>query len=86
MRVPETPTDIGEARKRRAEILQQYNQSLDGLVDTFEAGWRAVWAKECKRKGEVVPFEKWFFATDENGDCPFEIAGGYFRGPTPHDE
>jgi hypothetical protein len=70
------PVDLGEARKRRAEILEQYRH--DGFVDKFEAGWRDLWAKECERKGETIPFEDWFFATDENGDCPFEIAGGWF--------
>jgi hypothetical protein len=76
------PVDINEARKRRAEILQQYSEPFDGLVDTFEAGWCAVWADVCKQKGETIPFEKWFYATDENGDCPFEIAGvGIRTGP-----
>jgi hypothetical protein len=69
------PVDISDARKRRAEILQQYSEPLDGFVDTVEAGWRAVWADVCRKKGETIPFEEWFYATDENGDCPFEIAG-----------
>jgi hypothetical protein len=71
------PVDISEARKRRSEILQQYSEPFDALVDHFEVEWRAVWAKVCKQKGETIPFEEWFFATDENGDCPFEIAGVY---------
>jgi hypothetical protein len=58
------PVDISERRKHRAEILQKYSEPIDGLIDTFEAGWRAVWADE-----------EWFYTTDENGDCPFEIAG-----------
>ncbi len=69
------PVDISEARKRRAEILRQYSDPFDGMVDNFEAGWRAVWTDVCKEKGKTVPFEEWFYATDENGDCPFEIAG-----------
>jgi hypothetical protein len=69
------PVDISEARKRRAEILQQYSDPFDGLIDNFEAGWRAVWADVCREKGTTIPFEEWFYATDENGDCPFEIAG-----------
>jgi hypothetical protein len=72
----EDPVDINEARKRRAEILEQYRKNG---VSSFEAGWRAVWADECKRRGETIPFEDWFYATDENGDCPFEIAGGWFK-------
>jgi hypothetical protein len=76
------PVDIHEARKRRAEILQEYGgDPFDGIVDSFEAAWRAVWADVCRRKGETIPFEEWFYATDENGDCPFEIAGvGISRG------
>ena len=71
----DNPADISEVRKRRAEILEQYNDSVDGLLDNFEASWRAVWADVCRKKGETIPFEEWFYATDENGDCPFEIAG-----------
>jgi hypothetical protein len=69
------PVDISERREHRAEILQKYSEPIDGLIDTFEAGWRAVWADECKRRGKTIPFEEWFYITDENGDCPFEIAG-----------
>jgi hypothetical protein len=54
------PVDINEARKHRAEILQQYGDPFDGFVDAFEAGWRAVWADVCKRKGKTIPFEEWF--------------------------
>lgn len=71
----DTPVDISEARKRRAEILQQYSEPIDGFFDNFEASWRAVWADVCKKKGKTIPFEEWFYATDENGDCPFEVAG-----------
>jgi hypothetical protein len=28
-----------------------------------------------QKKGKTIPFGEWFYATDENGDCPFEIAG-----------
>jgi hypothetical protein len=38
---------------RRAEILEQYTNSFDGFIETFEAAWRAVWAEECKQKGET---------------------------------
>jgi len=76
------PIDISEARKRRAEILEQYSEPFDALVDTFEAGWRAVWTDVCKRKGKTIPFEEWFYATDENGDCPFEIAGVGIASPS----
>jgi hypothetical protein len=78
--------DMTEARKRRAEILQQYREPFDAFCDSFEAGSRAVWADVCKQKGETVPFEQWFYATDENGDCPFEIAGAHIRGIAPRDE
>jgi hypothetical protein len=84
------PVDIGEARKRRAEILEPYNESsFDGFLERFEAGWRAIWADECKRKGKTIPFDEWFFTEDENGDSPFEVAGmwPWHRGtgavPTP---
>jgi hypothetical protein len=75
MTIDKGPVDISEARKRRAEILRQYGDPVDGVLDTFEAGWRAVWADECEKMGKTIPFEEWFYATDENGDCPFEIAG-----------
>jgi hypothetical protein len=55
--------------------LEQYKDSVDGLLDNFEAEWRAVWTDVCRKKGKTVPFEEWYYATDENGDCPFEIAG-----------
>jgi hypothetical protein len=66
--------------------LQQYKEPFDAFCDSFEAGWRAVWADVCKQKGETVPFEQWFYATDANGDCPFEIAGAHIRGTAPRDE
>jgi hypothetical protein len=69
------PVDISEARKRRAEILQQYSDPLTGMQTTLEAAWRVVWADVCKEKEKTIPFEEWFYATDENGDCPFEVAG-----------
>lgn len=75
MATDKDPADISEARKRRAEILRQYSDPLYGLLDDYEAGWRAVWADVMQRKGKTIPFEEWFYATDENGDCPFEIAG-----------
>jgi hypothetical protein len=71
----EGAVDISKARKRRAEILQPYSDPFDGFVDQFEAEWRAVWTETCKRNGKTISFEEWFYATDENGVCPFEIAG-----------
>ncbi len=67
------PTDISEIRKRRAKILEQYRAG--GLFDAFEAEWRALWAEDCARKGKTIPFEEWFFATNDDGICPFEVAG-----------
>ena len=63
--------EISEARRRRA----------DGMIECFEASWRAAWADHCAKTGKTVPFEEWFYATDENGDSPFEIAGGWFLSP-----
>ena len=52
--------DINEVRKRRAEILRQYSD--DAILDSFEAGWRAVWADVCKLKGKTISFDEWFYA------------------------
>jgi hypothetical protein len=71
--------DISKARKRRAEVRSSYVTPMDAMVESFEASWRAAWARHCADTGKTVPFEEWFYATDENGDCPFEIAGGWFR-------
>jgi hypothetical protein len=69
------PVDLSEVRKRRAELLKEYNKPLDGMVDSLEASWRAIWADVCKRKGQTIPFDEWFFTADENGQCPFEVTG-----------
>jgi hypothetical protein len=77
--IDDAVVDIGVARKHRAGLLQEYDNSLDHFAEAFEAGWREVWRDVCREKGLTIPFEEWFYATDENGDCPFEIAGGWFR-------
>jgi hypothetical protein len=59
MPTPKVPVDINERRKRRAEILER----------------RAVWAEECKQKGKAIPFAEWFYSENENGECPFDVAG-----------
>jgi hypothetical protein len=75
MPTPKVPVDINERRKRRAEILEQYTNSSDEFIESFEAGWRAVWAEECKQKGKAIPFAEWFYSENENGECPFDVAG-----------
>jgi hypothetical protein len=75
MTTDEEPVDINEHRKRRAEILEQYSNSFDGFLERFDAGWRTIWAEECKQKRKTIPFEQWFYLENENGECPFEVAG-----------
>ena len=75
--VTDSPIDISLARQRRADVLRQYKDPVDGMFADLDACWRAVWAEICREKGRTVPFDEWFFATDENGECPFEIAGAW---------
>src|SRR5271163_804832 len=61
MATDESPVDISEARKRRAEILQQYSAPLDGLVDNFEAAWR--------RRLQLTTFTRQHCAKPLQGRC-----------------
>jgi hypothetical protein len=72
------PDDIGEARQRRAKRRAQYVTPFKAMIEKFEASWRAAWARHCAETDKTISFEEWFYATDENGVCPFEVAGGWF--------
>jgi uncharacterized protein (DUF169 family) len=66
--------DISKARKRRTEIRAPYLTPDEAFIESYKSKWRDRWARHCAKTGKSMSFEEWFFATDEDGMCPFDVA------------